>query len=64
MVEASELTQAALLPELPKKPNRVEHFWLCGICSIDLTVAYDRQSGMQVVPKARAPKKILHFSAS
>ena len=35
----------------PKSVNRVEHFWLCGPCSAQLTLAYDRQNGVQVVPK-------------
>jgi hypothetical protein len=35
----------------PKPANRVEHFWLCGPCSADLTLAYDRQHGVQVIPK-------------
>jgi hypothetical protein len=35
----------------PKPVKRVEHFWLCGPCSAGLTLAYDRQHGVQVVPK-------------
>lgn len=35
----------------PKPARRVEHFWLCGRCSADLTLAYDRQHGVHVVPK-------------
>lgn len=35
----------------PRSVNRVEHYWLCGSCSADLTLAYDRQRGVQVVPK-------------
>jgi hypothetical protein len=35
----------------PKLLNRVEHFWLCGICAPNLTLAYDRKNGVQVVPK-------------
>ena len=35
----------------PKSVNRVEHFWLCGPCSSQLTLAYDRENGVQVIPK-------------
>jgi len=37
---------------MPKAANRVEHFWLCGPCSAQMTLAYDRQHGVQVVPKS------------
>lgn len=35
----------------PKLVNRVEHFWLCGACAPQMTMAYDREHGVQVVPK-------------
>jgi hypothetical protein len=35
----------------PKPARRVEHFWLCGPCSADLTLAYDRQHKVKVIPK-------------
>jgi hypothetical protein len=41
-------------PVLVKEKNRVEHFWLCGPCSAQLTIAYDREKGVKVVPKRRA----------
>jgi hypothetical protein len=34
------------------KPNRVEHFWLCGPCAAQMTLTYDRQRGVEVVSKA------------
>jgi hypothetical protein len=37
---------------MPKPANRVEHFWLCGPCSAQMTLAYDQQHGVQVVPKS------------
>lgn len=40
------------IPSKPKAANRVEHFWLCGPCSSDMTLTYDRQQGIQVVRKA------------
>jgi hypothetical protein len=34
-----------------KKPmRRVEHFWLCGPCSAELTVTYDREHGVITAP--------------
>jgi hypothetical protein len=40
-------------PAKPKKAQRVEHFWLCGPCSTEMTLTYDRQSGVRIVPKDR-----------
>ena len=34
-----------------KTARRVEHFWLCGPCSAQFTLAYDRHRGVQVVAK-------------
>ncbi len=39
------------IQELPKAPSRIEHFWLCGPCSAQMTLAYDRRHGVQIVPK-------------
>lgn len=33
-------------------PARVEHFWLCGPCSTAMTLVYDSQSGVLVLPKS------------
>jgi hypothetical protein len=49
MVEAP--AQAQKSEPSPKPLNRVEHFWLCGPCAAQLTLAYDRRSGVQIVPK-------------
>ena len=40
-------------PVLIKPGNRVEHFWLCGPCSLEMTVAYDHERGVTVVPKPK-----------
>ena len=32
-------------------PSRVEHFWLCGPCSAGMTLVYDRNLGVRVLPK-------------
>ncbi len=37
----------------PQPANRMEHFWLCGPCSIEMTLTYDRERGVTVAPKAR-----------
>lgn len=44
-------------PTKTKAANRVEHFWLCGPCSGEMTLTYDRQRGIQIVRKvvAKAP---------
>ncbi|HEY3768322.1 MAG TPA: hypothetical protein VGN44_06595 [Candidatus Angelobacter sp.] len=49
---------AAPLKLTSKAQNRVEHFWLCGSCSSSLTITFDRQHGVQVVPKTvPAPRR-------
>lgn len=56
MIE-SQQPQFELLSAVPTKPkasNRVEHFWLCGPCSNDMTLTYDRLRGIEIVPKAVA----------
>lgn len=64
MVESSDLPREASVPALPKKPSRIEHFWLCGNCSTDMTLAFDCEAGVQVVRKAQPPKKVLRAAAS
>jgi hypothetical protein len=54
MIEAASQPQAAANASstaTPKASNRVEHFWLCGPCSAQMTLACDRQHGVKVVPK-------------
>jgi hypothetical protein len=46
-------TVRAEKPTLVKPGNRVEHFWLCGPCSLEMTIAYDRERGVVVVPKRK-----------
>lgn len=45
-------------PMLVKPGNRVEHFWLCGPCSAELTILYDRERGITVVPKPRVQRAV------
>ena len=52
MVESpSQLGVVGLAPMGPKAQARVEHFWLCGPCSLSMTLTYDSQQGVQVVRK-------------
>jgi hypothetical protein len=57
MVESPQPQFELLGPAKPKASNRVEHFWLCGPCSGEMTLTYDRQQGIQIVRKgvAKAP---------
>jgi hypothetical protein len=44
-------------PEAPgqsKGPGKVEHFWLCGPCSAQMTLVYDSRAGVRMQPKARS----------
>lgn len=45
-------------PMLVKSGNRVEHFWLCGPCSMQLTIVADPETGVVVVPKSRAHRAV------
>lgn len=53
MVESpqSPLNLVDPLPTKLKVANRVEHFWLCGPCSSEMTLTYDRQRGVEIVRK-------------
>lgn len=58
MVESgpqSKTLIAAPLQLASKAQNRVEHFWLCGPCSTEMTLTFDRQEGVQVVRKKIFP---------
>ncbi len=41
------------LPGTRKAPRRVEHFWLCGDCAAQWTLAYDPAQGISLVPVHR-----------
>lgn len=49
-------------PELRRKPpdakrsEDIEHFWLCGNCSREFTVAYVPGEGITAVPLSRLPR--------
>lgn len=52
MVESPQPQLKLLGPAKPKALNRIEHFWLCGPCSGEMTLTYDRQRGVEIVRKA------------
>ena len=62
MVESpqSNTNATSPVPNKPKAVNRVEHFWLCGPCSAEMTLTYDRQGGVKIVRKAlaKAPRAL------
>jgi hypothetical protein len=61
MVEPpSQFDVQGAVPIKPKATNRVEHFWLCGPCSSELTLTYDRQSGVEVVRKVVKKLPLAH----
>ncbi|HWY70193.1 MAG TPA: hypothetical protein VNX88_16110 [Terriglobales bacterium] len=37
-----------------RKPIKLEHFWLCGPCSQSMSLLFDKDSGLSVIPKLRA----------
>ena len=53
MVESpqSQLGLIGPSPIKPKAANRVEHFWLCGPCSSEMTLTYDHHRGIEIVRK-------------
>jgi hypothetical protein len=56
-LQSKTTTVAAPLQLASKAQNRVEHFWLCGPCSSEMTLTFDRQQGVQVVPKTVFPPR-------
>ena len=51
MIESPHTDKDGVTHIRPKSPNRVEHFWLCGLCAAQMTLTYDRQRGVEVVRK-------------
>ena len=43
-----------LLVAEPKRPHRIEFFWLCAECSSTMTLAFQRGKGVVMVPLAAA----------
>lgn len=55
MENAGEPQTASRVPVLakPQPIHRVEHFWLCGPCSVEMTLIYDHAKRVVVVPKVK-----------
>ena len=54
--ETIELSNGSKVPFLiaTRKPSRkLEHFWLCGPCSTEMTLAYNPAQGIMVTPKIK-----------
>src|SRR5207302_7934307 len=37
-----------------KPPLKLEHFWLCGPCSQSMSLLFEKDNGISVIPKFRA----------
>ena len=59
MVENSAQTGNAVKIKETPPIKRVEHFWLCGPCSANLTLTYDGQQGVKVIPKKLQKLRVL-----
>ena len=66
MVESpqSQFELLSAVSAKPKASKRVEHFWLCGSCSNDMTLTFDRQRGVEIVHKKAVGKAPLVRRAS
>jgi hypothetical protein len=52
--EASNGNKSPFLIPSRKPPLKLEHFWLCGPCSQSMSLLFDKDSGLSVIPKLRA----------
>ncbi len=43
--------------DAPRNSHQTEHFWLCGDCSARMTLIYDKDHGVRVLPKLRTMAK-------
>jgi len=41
-----------LISSASKKPQRLQHYWLCGDCTKNMTLRFDDHGHITVVPKA------------
>lgn len=67
MVESPQQPRVEVVSATPAKPkptNRVEHFWLCGPCSGELTLTYDRQRGVEIVRKTAGQEHLTRRAAA
>ena len=64
MVEAPQSHLLNASPTKAKPSNRVEHFWLCGPCSGEMTLTYDRQRGVEIVRKTDGQEHLTRRAAA
>ena len=51
--EPSNGNKLPFLVEARKPSRKLEHFWLCGPCSQSMSLLFDRENGISVIPKLR-----------
>jgi hypothetical protein len=57
----NDIPVSSALPNKAKSPPRVEFFWLYSDCATELTVDYNRGTGVEVVP---LPKPLAHAAVA
>jgi hypothetical protein len=65
--ETIELSNGNRVPVLlmARKPNRkLEHFWLCGSCAQTMSLLFDKDQGITVVPKPAMQMRAARAAAS
>ena len=65
--ETIDLSNGTKVPFLltARKPNRkLEHFWLCGSCAQTMSLLFDKDQGITVVPKPRMQARVARAAAS
>ena len=50
-VELSNGNKVPFLLAAKKPARKVEHFWLCGPCSQNMNLMFDKDTGITVLPK-------------
>lgn len=48
-------------PEMKRK-SRVQHYWLCGECILKMTLHFDKQGRLSVIPKSVKAPAVQDFS--
>ncbi len=43
--------ERTLVADASRRAHNVEHFWLCPNCAERMTLLYDRERGLRVVPR-------------
>lgn len=50
-------------PEPLRSVTRIEHFWLCGPCSAEMTLVYDSKTGVRVLPKSEKRLRVMRAAS-